>query len=799
MPTLRFPLKGLRCQACAVSVEKGLSDLPWIIAARVNLLTSTASIEYEEKKLDFSEIQRVIRSLGYEIPEDRRQTTLKIDGMRCATCAAGIEKALRSLAGVEDASVNLATASANVRFDTNLVGTEEIISAIAKAGFKAYETEVIGPQQQKEEEGDLAFRVKIGWGLAAPVIVVMLLHMFGIWHGLAQEVVTLILSIPVLFYAGSQVYSSALGSIRRRSPNMDSLIALGTLGSLSTGIMRLSGLDVESYAGISAMIMAIHLTGRLIESKARLRARNAVRGLLELQAKTARLLTEEGEKEVPVTELKIGDVFIVKPGEKIPTDGVVESGHTSVDESIATGESLPVGKKEGDAVIGATINQYGTIRVRATKVGSQTFLSQVASAVERFQAEKIPLQRLADRITAIFVPLVLLITLATLFVWILFLSDLNLPWVKSDASRLTLAVGAAVSVLVISCPCALGLATPTAIAVGSAVGARLGILIRRAEAVEIIKSIRVIVFDKTGTLTVGKPSVVDLWCSPGFSEKDLIKIAASVEKKSEHPLASAIVEYARSLSIEPDEPGEFEAYPGEGVKARLGEHEVVIGKPELLRRLGISLESIGAELDRFGKRGNTVIVAAQDNAPIGLIAIADRPKFDARQAISNLKHMGLDIIMLTGDSARTAEAIAADLGISNVIPNVLPVEKAEKIKELRKIHGAIAMVGDGINDAPALTEADVGIAIGAGTDIAIESSDLIVVGESIGGVVRAINLSKALHSKIRQNLFWAFIYNAVAIPLASLGLLNPVIAETAMAASSVSVVANSLRLMRFER
>lgn len=793
MPILKIRLRGLRCQACAVSVEKALKTIPWIRDARVDLLTSTATIDYQEQNGDFSQIKEAIRRLGYEIQEELSQATLRIDGMRCAACATGLEKALKTIPGVRDASVNFATSHASVTFDANLVGIDRIRAAVEEAGFKAYDSVAIKPTESKEES-QVRSRMKLAWGLATPVIVMMLFHMFGIWHGPILEKITILLSIPVVFYAGSQVYMSAFRSIGLRNPNMDSLIALGTLGSFSTGIMKVAGLDVESYAGISSMIMAIHLTGRYIESRARSRATDAVKSLFELQAKTARLLTQEGEKEIPVSQLRVGDIFIVKPGEKIPTDGVIESGETSVDQSIATGESLPVDKKRGDKVIGATINLYGRIEVRATRVGSETFLSQVAQAVERFQAEKIPAQRFADRITAVFVPSVLMVSLGTLLIWILWLGGINLPWVNTTASKLTLAVGAAVSVLVISCPCALGLATPTAIAVGSAVGARFGILLRRAEAVETIKDIKAIVFDKTGTLTVGKPSVVDHWSVSGIDKRYLLRVAASVEKLSEHPLASAIVEYAKSLQVELDEPERFEAYPGEGVSATLGWHRILIGKPDLMSRLGISLESIGTELEQFEKRGNTVVVVAQDGKPLGLIAIADTPKPDAKQAIEELKSMGLEVVMLTGDSARTASAVATDLGIPNVISDVLPIEKAERIKQLRQIYGPIAMVGDGINDAPALTEADVGIAIGAGTDIAVESSDITLVGGDLKGVVRAIRLSRALHSKIRQNLFWAFIYNAVAIPIASLGLLNPVIAETAMALSSVSVVANSLRL-----
>jgi Cu+-exporting ATPase len=723
-----------------------------------------------------------------------KTTTLYLKGLRCAACAATVEKVVGKLPGVESVSVNLATSRGTFTYDDTKASVDDIVKAIQQAGYSA--TEAGGVDKPRDETEAARKRMIRAWMFAAPVIVIMLFHMFGGWRGLLPEILMVALSLPVLFFAGITVYVSGWRSAIHGYPNMDVLISLGTLASLSTGIMRLAGMGIESYAAVAAMIMAIHLTGRNLESRARGRASEAVQKLLKLAAKTATVVTPDGEKEIPVSELKVGDTFIVRPGEKIATDGVVESGHTSVDESIATGESIPVEKAQDDPVIGATINQTGTIRVRAAKVGEETFLAQVAAAVQEFQAQKVPIQRLADRITAVFVPTVLLIALGIFLVWLFLPGVVDMPWIEADTSRLTLAIFAAVAVLVISCPCALGLATPTAVMVGSGVGAELGILLRGAEAVQVMKDIRVIAFDKTGTLTVGEPSVVETVVAQGVDEAHLLEVAGSIERASEHPIAKAILEKAESAGVTLSTPQDFIAEPGKGLTATVAGKQVVLGKISFLETSGIDLGNYTQTAEELQRRGLTTAAVAEDGRLIGLIGVADTLKPDSVDAIESIKKMGLQVAMITGDNPVTAKAIGEMCGIDAVIPNVLPTEKALKVREIRQKYGKVAMVGDGINDAPALAEADVGIAIGTGTDIAIESSDVTLVGGSLHGVVRAIRLSRAMFSKIRQNLFWAFFYNIVAIPVAGLGLLHPIIAEAAMALSSVFVVTNSLRLRK---
>jgi Cu+-exporting ATPase len=797
------------------------------------------------------------------------KVSLDLIGLKCAACAAAVERAVGKLPGVKSASANLATRRGTFVFDPEAVSVERIAKAIRDAGYDAAppqaaadlaardEAEAGTPEEAsgapvtphhrpsagRDEVGEAKRRMIQAWALAGPVVVLMAIEMAA-GHGggagagaisaagsahaaghaamrgsLLLDALIVILSLPVLFYAGLPVYRSAWRSAIHGYPNMDVLIALGTLASLATGVMKLAGVAIDSYAAVAAMIMAIHLTGRYLEARARGRASDAVQRLLKLAAKTARVVTPEGEREVPIAALKVGDIFIVRPGEKIPTDGVVVSGQTSVDESIATGESMPVDKREGDEVIGATLNHNGAVKVKAVKVGEATFLAQVARAVEEFQGQKVPIQKLADRITAYFVPAVLALSLLTLILWLVFPSALLsardalafLP-VGAAAAKLTLAVFAAVAVLVISCPCALGLATPTAIMVGSGIGAELGVLLRSAEAVQTVKDARVVALDKTGTLTRGRPAVVEISTAEGVAEARLLSVAAAMEHASEHPIAQAIVEAAVARGAvfegELDQPQDFVAEPGLGVRGTLSGKQVVLGKLAFARSGGgdgaasgdpAKLPSAEAVASAIEARGRTVVAVAEGGQLLGLIGVADTLKPDSLEAIAALKALGLRVVMLTGDNEPAARAIAAQVGIDDVFANVLPTEKAMKVREIRARYGKVVMVGDGINDAPALTEADVGIAIGTGTDIAMESSDITLAGESLMGVVRAIRLSRAIFSKIRQNLFWAFFYNVVAIPLAALGLLHPIIAEAAMALSSVNVVTNSLRLRRTRR
>jgi Cu+-exporting ATPase len=786
-------LKGLHCAACAQRIEKAVGSLPGIRSASVNLATSKGTFTFDQDILSEDDIASRIREVGYDVEPRTSQVSLRIEGMHCAACAGTVEAGLKRLPGVGEASVNLATKTASVIYDPAAVDIQALKKAVSDTGYSVVET----AGDQGEDEVVAARRSMIrAWMFAVPVIAVMILHMTGLWRGFVSEILMVLLSAPVLFYAGGGVYASAWKSAAHRYPNMDVLIALGTLASLGTGIMRMAGLEIESYAAVAAMIMGIHLTGRYIEARARGRASDAVRKLLKLAARTARVITPDGEKEIPASALKVGYRFIVRPGEKIATDGVVESGYSSVDESLATGESIPVEKSGGSEVIGATLNQAGTISVRATRVGEETFLSQVAKAVEEFQEQKVPVQRLADRVTSVFVPAVLVLALLTFVAWLALPGVINLPWVEAEASRLTLAIFAAVAVLVISCPCALGLATPTAIMVGGGVAAEHGILFRSSEAIQVAKDIKAIAFDKTGTLTVGRPSVVEVVAAGGTDERRLLEVAAALEHASEHPIAVAILEKAEETGIKPEMPQDFSSRAGFGLTGTIDGKSAILGKVEFLRESGIDVEQYSDAAHALQAKGQTVAAVAWDGRLLGMIGVADTLKADSLEAVGSLHGMGLKTVMITGDNRVTAEAIAAACGIDEVVSDVLPTQKAERVKAIRARYGRVAMVGDGINDAPALAEADLGIAIGTGTDIAIEAADVTLAGESLAGVVRAIQLSRAIFSKIRQNLFWAFFYNVIAIPVAAMGLLHPIIAEAAMALSSVNVVTNSLRLKK---
>jgi Cu+-exporting ATPase len=613
------------------------------------------------------------------------------------------------------------------------------------------------------------------------------------------------LAAPVLFYPGWTTYKSAAKAIWHRNANMDVLIMLGTLASFLTGPPSFFT-PLANYAGVSAMIMSFHLTGRYIEAKAKGRASQAIRRLLELEAKTARILRDGKEVEVPIDEVEEGDLMIVRPGEKIPTDGVVVEGESGVDESMATGESMPVQKKRGDEVIGATINQRGLLKVQATKVGEDTFLSQVIKMVEEAQGSKVPIQEFADRVTSYFVPTVLTLALLTLVVWLAFPAIIGsvsvwasqfLPWVDPTLGVVSLAIFATVATLVIACPCALGLATPTVLMVGSGMGAENGVLIRRGEAIQTLKDVKVMVFDKTGTITKGQPEVTDTIPAEGFSEKEVLRLAASVEKGSEHPLAEAIIRKAEEEGLELYKLKRFEAVTGRGIKAQIeAQSTVLVGNRKLMEEAKIDYEGLEPALKRLEDEAKTAMLISENGRCVGIVAEADTLKEDSVQAVAELEKLGLQTVMLTGDNRRTAEAIARKVGISKVLAEVLPDKKVAEIRRLQEEFGLVAMVGDGINDAPALTQANVGIAIGTGTDIAIEAGDVVLVSGKLSDVVKAVKLSRATFRKIKQNLFWAFFYNMVMIPFAMLGLAHPVIAEAAMAISSVTVVTNANLLRR---
>ncbi len=739
--------------------------------------------------------------------------TLEVKGMHCAGCVAAVEKSLKAQPGVVDAVVNLTTERALVHFAPQTVSPEQLVEAVNATGYLAAVFSDEAPRRTSDDEKEYAQarrRMQLAWWLTAPVIALMLPAMI-LGHGhepwpnqLVHSLLMLAAGAIVVLWPGAATLRSAWKSITHGGANMDVLIAVGTLASLATGVLSFF-IAIANFAGVAAMIMAIHLTGRFIESHARGRASAAIKKLLELGAKTARVIRDGSEIEIPIEQLTAGDIFIVRPGEKIATDGKVVDGQSAVDESMVSGESLPVEKQVGDRAIGATVNLNGRLVVEATAVGRETFLAQMIRLVEELQTTKVPIQAFADKVTAYFVPAILVLAVLTFFGWFWFDETLRqatvalqnfLPWANASPSALTLAISAMVAVLVIACPCALGLATPTALMVGSGIGAQLGVLFRRGEAIQKLKDVRAIVFDKTGTLTLGKPQVTEVYVAPGSTEQELLTTAASVESASEHPLASAIVSYARNREVRLQPITEFAVYAGKGASAKIAGEAVSIGSPSLLSENDFGLNGVAAPIERFEKNGKSVAVVVRNNRLLGALAIADTIKPEAPTVIAELHRMGITTVMLTGDNRRTAEAIGRQLGVNHIIAEVLPDGKVAEVRRLREKFGNAAMVGDGINDAPALAAADVGIALGSGTDIAIEAADVTLVRSDLTAVITAIRLSKATFRKIKQNLFWAFFYNVLAIPLAMLGLLHPVIAEMAMALSSITVVSNANLLRR---
>ncbi len=809
-----LPVEGMTCASCVAHVEEALRQVPGILSASVNLATEWATLVYEEGKTGPADFVRAVRGAGYEVPEET--LVLPVDGMTCASCVAHVEEALRQVPGILSASVNLATERAVVTYIPGVVEKGQLVQAVRAAGYDVLDLEALARKGEDEEVRRMRQargRMLLAWGLTLPIVLWMLPEIFWglVWPGhLVMESGIIVLALPVLFVAGRGTYTSAWRSLLHGNANMDVLISMGTLASLLTGPASLVTLLLEghpliaNYAGVAAMIMAFHLTGRYVEASAKGRASQAIRRLLQLGAKTAHVLVGEVEREVPVEAVQVGDVMVVRPGERIPTDGIILEGESALDESMVTGESMPVNKGPGDEVIGATINQDGFLKVRATRVGRDTFLAQVIRLVEQAQGSKVPIQAFADRVTARFVPVVIGIALVTLGIWLLWAPYLkrvgswsHLPWVDSTMGEVTLAIYAAVAVVVIACPCALGLATPTAIMVGSGLGAQNGILIRSGEAVQTMKNLQVIVFDKTGTLTRGRPEVTDVAALDG-REEEVLRWAASAELGSEHPLGRAVVEQAHIRNLSMSEPTDFQARRGRGVEARVDGHIVRVGSARFLEESGVELTPLRETAERWEGEGKTVMWTAVDGRLLGAIAVADTLKDDAVLAIAELERLGIQTAMLTGDNRRTAEAIARQCGISRVLAEVLPEGKVDEIRRLQAEGKRVGMVGDGINDAPALTQADVGIAIGSGTDIAIEAADITLVRGDISGVVRAVNLSRATFRKIVQNLFWAFFYNVVMIPLAVLGLMHPVLAEIAMATSSISVVSNANLLRRVD-
>jgi Cu+-exporting ATPase len=758
-------------------------------------------------------------TIGRDAPGNQRIDVYPVEGMHCGACSAAVERALNRVEGVQ-AAVSLPAETATVRYSTDDVSFEQLQRAVADAGYALSAPRPFEDRAERERErlrrdeervATARRRMVVAWTLTVPIMLWMIPEMFfgNPWPSAAAfNVGLVVLSLPVLLGPGRETMASGLRALRHLRPNMDSLIALGSGAAVLTSPGSLlhhlgAGPMIMNYAGVGAMIMAIHLTGRYVETKARGRTSAAIQKLLGLEARTARVMRNGDEVEVPIASVVVGDVMVVRPGEKIPTDGIVVSGRSAVDESLATGESMPVDKATGNAVIGATINRQGLLRVRATGVGEDTFLAGVVRMVEQAQGSKVPIQEFADRVTAVFVPVVLAITLATLVGWLLLPDVFHavveraaelVPWVQPDLGRVSLALYAALAVLVIACPCALGLATPTALMVGTGLGAENGVLIRDGAAIQTLEGAHVIVFDKTGTVTRGEPSVTEIVPVPDENEADVLRAAGSLERASEHPLAHAVSQAAADRGLELEGVRDFEAMTGLGVTGVAGAHTLLVGSGRLMRERGVDITLLENRADELEERGRTVMFVASDGRLTGLVAVADAIKDDSRDAISQLRDLGLRTVMLTGDNERTARAVAEDVGIDEARAGLLPDGKVEAIRELQNAALVVAMVGDGINDAPSLKQADVGIAIGTGTDIAIESADMTLVHGSLTSVVRAVLLSRATFRKIRQNLFWAYFYNTVAIPVAILGLLHPILAEAAMAMSSITVVSNANRL-----
>ena len=724
------------------------------------------------------------------------KTKLEIKDMHCASCASSIEQGLEEVDGVQEIKINHSEEIAIVIHDGD-VEYSKLVEAVENEGYQV-------KQEDSEEEKEVDYKdlAVEAWTLNIPILFLMaeMWTSLNLFTDTQLNLLMIIFATPVVFYYGKTTHLSAFNAVKHGNFNMDSLITLGTLSAYSTGLMVFFT-DIQNYAGLGAMIMASHLVGTYLENKAKGKASSAVKDLLELKADTAIVIRDGEEVEVDVEDVEVGDTVVVRPGEKIPVDGEVVEGSSSVDESMATGESKPVTKEVGDEVIGSTVNQTGLIKVESTKVGDDTFFSQVVDLVEEAQGSKVPIQGLADKVTHYFVPTVITLAALSFSFWFLMpeimislaeFFEPYLPWVDLSHGPLTLAVFAAVAVLVIACPCALGLATPTALMAGTGVAAKNGILYRDGEAIQTMKDIDTLVLDKTGTITKGQPEVTD-----HKGSEELMRKAATVEKGSEHPLGQAIIKEAEDRGLKLDEPQRFESFTGKGVKALVNKEEIFVGNSKLLDQEEIenSFEEAAAELESQGK---TAMYVANTEKVVGVVAVADAIKEDSKNAIEKLKRRGLDIWMVTGDNEKTAKAIADEVGIENVMAEVLPQQKIEKVEELQEEGRNVGMVGDGINDAPALKQANVGIAIGTGTDIAVESSDVNLVQGNLSSLEKAFNLSNKIYLKIKHNLFWAFIYNTVAIPVAFLGLLHPLIAVTAMFTSSISVITNSARLKSAE-
>ncbi|PKB85872.1 MAG: copper-translocating P-type ATPase [SAR202 cluster bacterium MP-NPac-SRR3961935-G1] len=828
---INLPVEGMTCAACVGHVENALKGVPGVVDASVNLGTEKASVEFDPAQVRFQVIEEAVSGAGYKL--GTQSASLNIGGMTCSACVSHIENALREVPGVAEANVNLGVERATVEFIPGIVELSDLQAAVEGAGYRVEGFNDSGDQERElerlskvKEIRELRNRLMF----AGAGAILLFLGTFDVFPWVSNLMgrnyypfLLWALATPVQFWAGSNFYTSGLGALKHGTSNMHTLIALGTtvayaysvtvvlLDAFSPGVLADNGIEAKVYFDTAAIIVALILLGRFLEAGARGRTSEAIRRLIGLRPTSARVLRDGNEIDIPVDQVIIGDTVMVRPGEKIPVDGLVTDGYSAVDESMLTGESMPVEKVPGDKIFGATINSNGALYFEATQVGGETVLAQIIGLVEEAQGSKAPIQRLADQVASYFVPAVIIASLAAFAFWMLL----------GPAPVLTFSTLVLVSVLIIACPCALGLATPTAIIVGTGKGAELGVLIKQAEALEIAHKVDTVVLDKTGTLTTGKPVVTDLIVSDesGSSEQDLLFLAASAERGSEHPLGEAIVmeAQARGLTLEPV--SAFEAIPGRGISAQVDGRSVRFGNLALMEDSGVLVNGLSEQASALAAQGKTPMFLASDGRAVGLIAVADTVKPEASEGLARLRRMGLEVVMLTGDNVQTAHAIAGQLGVERVEAEVLPQDKAAVIKRLQAEGRVVAMVGDGINDAPALVQADVGLAMASGTDVAMESADITLMRSDVNGVATALELSRQTIRTIKQNLFWAFFYNVMLIPVAAgvlypvfqglggvpgglefffgeQGFLNPALAALAMAFSSVTVVANSLRLRR---
>lgn len=807
-----FKIEGMTCAACARAVERVTKKLEGVSSASVNLATEKLNIQYDESKLTIDDIQSAVDKAGYKAITETVQKTLKVEGMTCASCAKAVERVTGKLEGVIESNVNLATEKLTIYYEPSEVRLIDIKKAVEKAGYKAVEEETIVDTHRdikKKEQSKLWIRFIISAISTIPLLYISMGHMIGLplpdflnphIHPAAFALAQLVLTIPVVV-VGYKYYLIGFKTLAKGSPNMDSLIAIGTSAAVLYGIFAtvqiLRGYEeyaMELYFESAAVILTLITLGKYFETVSKGKTSEAIKKLMGLAPKTASILRKDLEVEIPIDEVEVGDIIIVKPGEKMPVDGIVMDGTTSVDESMLTGESIPVEKHPGDTVIGASINKNGSIRYKATRVGKDTTLAQIIKLVEDAQGSKAPIAKLADIIAGYFVPIVMILALIA-----------GLGWYFIGGETVIFSLTIFISVLVIACPCALGLATPTAIMVGTGKGAEHGVLIKSGEALEIAHRIDTVVFDKTGTITEGKPKVTDIFTAHDFTENEILILSASAEKGSEHPLGEAIVNHAKDLGLKTEEYSDFKAIPGHGIEVIIGKKKVLLGNAKLMVEEEVSLDNWEEVSDRLANEGKTPMYVAIEGKLAGIIAVADTVKETSIRAIERLHKMGLEVAMITGDNNRTAKAIAKQVGIDKVLSEVLPHDKANEVKKLQAEGRKVAMVGDGINDAPALAQADIGIAIGSGTDVAMESADIVLMRSDLMDVPTAIQLSRSTIRNIKENLFWAFAYNTIGIPVA-MGilhifggpLLNPMFAGAAMSLSSVSVVANALRLKRFK-